>query len=1213
MPHFLARPMRSMLRPLALAISAAAAFASTTLLAAEPAQVPLTSRVAEPPTPNVMVTIDDSGSMLADFMPEGTFQVNGIDVVLANAWTGAFPGDVRKLAGASPTGNYLAGVVTSVKTGATWYQMQYRSPDINAIYYNPDQVYLPWQKPDGSGRMANSTPSAAPWDPVLSGGAKFNLTANSNFYTRWYTYSSTSSLDTKTFYPGLVYRLKAGANPKDTNSYVRYDLNANDGSHAAATKHANRTDCAGTKCTKAEELQNFANWFTYYRMRESLTKAAVSESLLAFKDKLRVGWGRINKTNDSNIDGKTFKIIETGANGGPMRNFDGARMKTVLTGIQNISSWPGTPLRTALHEVGRYFDVTQRGDDTGSPWLEDPTNTSSDKLACRRSVNLMMTDGYYNDSYTAAGDVDATNGPNYIGADNPNNYSPTQYIAERPFIDGPPSVSNTLADVASKYFVNDLDTSINNKVWPITGDIAYWQHLTQFMVGLGVRGTLDSSSEAAKIDTLAKIKAGTLKWPDPNSGSPQKIDDMWHAAVNTGGDFYSVANVTELTEALSDAFGKAAGNEAKEAGVATASAAIVADNVKYVPKYKSVSWYGDVEAFELDAGGLQGVMLWSASAALPVHGSRSLFTWDPSRGTRGEPVEFTWATMGGGNQSLVGTEDLTKYIRGDSSKEGAGKIFRSRDGKYLGDFVNSPPVVVRGKLDLGYAAFDPSYADFVARKKARSEAAIVVGGNGGVVHVFRSTDGKEVYGFLPREGLSNLKQIAEKDYGTSENFHRFFVDGPMNETDAKIATRRNSSEEWANLVIGSMGAGGKSFFAMHMPTDFGGGLDATDLGVNTLLWEKSGASDGDIGYIFSDFAVGKIKGGGWKAFVGNGVYSTNGNAVLLVVDMATGDIEKRMTVAATGDTGLMGVSLIKDSDTQEVVGAYAGDLKGNVWRFDFEGGGESSWNVGFGGNPLFTATDPSGTSQPVTVPPVFVNHPKQGRVVLFGTGRLIDESDSVSNQTQTYYGVWDPVKVGEFSSTADSPFEGVDPDRSRLVEHTINQEPKTDSAGTFYEVIAKEVNWDVDLGWRIDLPWERQRVIYPSLILSGDYVYFSTVVPAAPAERCDSTSGVGYNFLLMAASGGVPTVPILDTNGDGIVDGSDQLVSGFQSPSDGRDAVVVGEDGKTHLCNTADQCKTFVPPGDGQCLPPDCPPDPEANDVKDRVWKQILTPPTPED
>lgn len=1194
--------------------------------AAEPAQVPLTSRVAEAPTPNVMVTVDDSGSMLADFMPEGPFKINGYNVNLGTAWVGSVPADWRKLCtsgqvacvnGKWPSGqNYLAGVVTGLKGGETIYQMQYRSPDVNRIYYNPDLRYQPWLKPDGSGRMDASNPAAARYDPVISNGT-FNLSINytlpvapakpaSKINTRWYTAAGTVVAEAKDFYPGLVYRLKDKGSPSVAANFTRYDVNATDGKHAADTKHPNRVDCAGSKCTQQEELQNFANWFTYYRMRESLTKAAVSDSLSAFKDKLRIGWGRINKNNSERIDGVNFKVIENEAKGGPIRKFDVGRMTTVLTGLQGLTSWPSTPLRTALDEVGRYFDVPARGA-TGSPWLEDPRNTSSEKLACRRSVSLLMTDGYYNDnSYTGTGNVDGSDGPDYNTLElNPNSYTPTQYKAATPYLDGTP-LSKTLADVAMKYFVRDLETTIQNKVWPKydskpgKSDIAFWQHLTQYTVGLGVYGTLPSSTPAEKEDTLNKLASGALKWPDPNSGNQQKIDDMWHAAVNTGGDFYSAANVTELTEALVSALSGAAGNEAKEAGVATSSATIIDGNVKYVPKYRSVSWYGDLEAYDLNDDGLQGALLWSASAKLlpRQHAERNLFTWEPGDG--GQPKPFTWDGMGSANQGRVGSPELTNYIRGDDSNEGGGKTFRARYGKVLGDFVNSPPVVVGGKLDLGYSVFDPSYTDFVARKRARNGAAIVVGGNAGAVHMFRSVDGAEVFGYLPREGLVNLHTIAEKDYGLSGNFHVFFVDGPMNETDAKIPTRRHSGEEWANLVIGAMGAGGKAFFAMHVPTEFGSdGLTANDLDAKTLLWEKSGTTDADIGYMFADFAVGKLKGGGWKAFVGNGVYSTNGNAVLLVVDMATGTIEKRLTVANTGDTGLMGVSLIKDTQTQEVVGAYAGDLKGNVWRFDFEGGGEASWKIGFNGKPLFSATDYLGESQPITVPPVFVDHPKEGRVVLFGTGKLIDESDSGSDQRQTYYGVWDHVKIGESSAALDSLFEGVGVDRTKLVVQEIDKDNPKEALGvTYYEVKSTPVNWDTHWGWLVELPWERQRVIYPSMILAANYVYFSTIVPAAPAEACDSTTGVGYNFLLVAASGEQSPVPIIDTNGDGEVDGDDMLVGGYATRSDGRDAIVVGDDGKTHLCSTTAQCALFEPPATEIV-------------IKDRVWKQILTPPTP--
>ncbi len=1188
--------------------------------AVEPAQIPLTSRVSEPPPANVLLTIDDSGSMLADFMPEGNFTLPKWPTKtlnLGNGWIGGFPGDDRKLAGQYPTGNYLDGVVTGLKGSETVYQMQYRSPDVNPIFYNPDLRYSPWFLPDGSGnRMANASTTATRWDPVVS-TATFqlnkNYTGGSKITTIWYTGPSTRSNSTKDFYPGLVYRLTPNADPTLPGSYTRYDINATDGSHAPATKHPNRTDCALSKCTRTEELQNFANWFTYYRMRESLTKAAVSETLVPMKDKIRLGWARINKTTAEKLDGVSFSRIESEANGGPMRQLDGTRLSKVLTGVQSISSWPSTPLRITLNEIGRYFDVNQRGA-TGSPWLTNPADVNSSKLACRRSVHLMMTDGYYNDSYSKTGNADNSNGTDYSGLENdPYGYSPTQYIAQKPYND---AYSDTLADIATAYFKNDLDTSIKNKVAPVSGDIAFWQHLTQYMVGLGVKGTLDTSSQAAKQQTLEKIKSGALSWPNPcGSCTAEKIDDMWHAAVNTGGDFFSASNVTELTTALQYSLGKAAGNEAKEAGVATASATIVANNVKYVPKYKSVSWYGDLEAWALNANGeTEGdTAKWKASEHLPAFGSRNLYTWS---GTGS--MAFQWASMDSNTQKLVGAEDLTNYIRGDTTLEsGVSKKFRSRAGQLLGDFVNSPPVVVQGLVDLGYGVINSSYLDYVKTKKARSDSIIFVGGNDGMLHAFRGSTGAEVYGYLPRTGLPNLKTIAALDYGTKSNFHRFFVDGPVSETDAFISVA-GGSEAWTNLAIGSMGAGGKAFFAIHIPT-----VDPTALGAKSLLWENSGADDGDIGYILSDIAVGKVKNGGWKAFVGNGVYSNSGNAVLMIVDVATGKIEKKITVESGGSNGLMGVSLVKDDATKEVVAAYAGDLKGNLWRFDFAGGNDSDWNVSFQGadghgRPLFTATDASGNPQPITVAPVFVNHSIKGRVVLFGTGKLIDSGDADSAAVQSYYGVWDQVKVGDSALNEVSPFENLNGlDRSALQLNRVSTDPKVGKSGTYYEVFTTPVDWKTQLGWMFDLPFSRQRVIYPSVILGMDYVLLSTVVPAPVAAECESTNGLGYNYILKAEDGTQLDQPIFDTDGDGDVDSDDEIAAGYESSSDGRDAIVSDPDrplqgggesgGEGLICNTENVCKRVDLP------PPPTPPCQNncGGSIKDRIWKQIINPPRP--
>ena len=1181
--------------------------------AAEPAQIPLSSRVAEPPIPNVNLTVDDSGSMLADFMPEGWFAVNGQNVMLSNGdWMGGFPGDYRKLCQAGrtnggpgcpstrwPNQTFLEAVAPATKPANGVYQMKFRSPDVNAIFYNPDLRYQPWYKADGS-RYPDSDPKSAPYDPVIT-DVKLDLTSAFTLDNMWQTDAEVQARATREFHPGLVYRLTAGADPNKAGSYTEYDVNAKDGSHAPGTKHPNRTDCAGAKCTQPEELQNFANWFTYYRMRESLTKAAVSESFVGFKDKLRVSWGRINNSRSGPIDGSTrnYTVIESETSGGPLRPLDAKRLETVLGGVQKYGSWGGTPLRNALAAVGTYYD--RSGDPTGSPWLTDPSPGSSnrEKLSCRRSVNLLMTDGYYNDSYSGAGQVDGNQGPDYSDK-NPNKYSPTRYEAVTPYID---VYSNTLADVAMKFFVQDLETGLENKVPPLSNDIAFWQHLTQFTVGLGVRGTFDSSTPAAKIATLKSLTAGDLKWPNPTSGNAEKIDDLWHAAVNTGGDFYSVRNVTELTAALKDAFGRSAGNEAKEAGIAVAAGYISIDNVKYVPKYKSISWWGDLEAWPLDINGQEGDSVkWRASDQLPQKDKRNLVTWN---GTAA--AAFQWDSLDATTQGLIGSKGLLEYVRGDDTDTGTGGTYRSRAGKLLGDFVNSSPVMVKGLVDLGYTAFDSTYGAFLTAKKTRADGLVFAGSNDGILHAFSTKDGSEVFGYLPREGLSRLKIMAAKDYGTPANYHRFYVDGPLNETDAFIQPVGTSAPQWTNLVVGSMGAGGKTFFAIRVPTSFGDTVDAADMPANSLMWENSGETDDDIGYMFADFAVGKVKNGGWYAFVGNGVYSKSGKAVMLVVDLQTGAIKHRLYVGEAANNGLMGVTLIKDDKTHEVVGAYAGDLQGGMWRFEFEG---ETANVGFKDNiPLFLATSSTGAKQPITAPPAMVAHPQGGHVVVFGTGRLIDAADSDSTEPQTFYGVWDKTKAGESSFGTPSPFATVNPDRSALQVQETSADIIDSKGGKFVQVTNHPVNWETQLGWYMDLPFPRQRVLLPSFILADSYVLFSTSVPATEAAVCSTNAGVGYNYVLSAVDGQLPTDPPFDTNGDGKIDENDDIVGGFETGNDGKDAVIdAGTGDDKGAC--VDGFKMYMDCSSGKtCVPIRLPCNSGPLEYRDRLWKHLQNPP----
>jgi type IV pilus assembly protein PilY1 len=216
---------------------------------------------------------------------------------------------------------------------------------------------------------------------------------------------------------------------------------------------------------------------------------------------------------------------------------------------------------------------------------------------------------------------------------------------------------------------------------------------------------------------------------------------------------------------------------------------------------------------------------------------------------------------------------------------------------------------------------------------------------------------------------------------------------------------------------------------------------------------------------------------------------------------------------------------------------------------------------------------------------------------------------------QTYYGVWDPTAGGASSANDPSPFADVDSGRSVLQKQTILTDPITDDNGTYYKVESSEVDWKTQKGWYVDLPWNRQRVIYPSMLLAGEYVYFSTLVPAAPAGQCDVSTGEGYNFLLRAVDGGVLTEPVFDTDGDGDIDADDEVVQGKKALADGRDGLILDDDGdgdppKDSECVDGWRTYYFVDTtGNVQQARVPCPgnggPGP-----KDRIWKQIVNPPT---
>jgi type IV pilus assembly protein PilY1 len=1195
-------------------LSAGAAQAQTS---AGPSPDPLLNRDGGGVKPNVMLMIDDSGSMLFQHMPDsqvflGTSTTPSIGPIKTVTLAGGFAGSFSVVMHPSDTlslSSFYAGVVAAntTSTAANWQQRFLRSADTNTIYYNPRTLYQPWMGPSGS-RMPSATPTSAPIDPMAMGGRRVNLLTVTLVTTNWCGAPGSSTVPcsstqtgpvlgagyfgatrTLSFNPAIYYTLNStGGSYSATNvtaSYTLFNLNPTSGT-PTFTKYISRTDCTGASCTLAQERQNFANWFTYYRNRALLAKAGLSEALTLGTDTFRLGYGTINKnvSTPTLVDGVSTQQIVAG-----VRDFTVSRRSETIAWLHTLTMSGPTPLRLAVKNVGEYYRRT----DSLGPWSDTPgTSTTASHKSCRRSYNFLVTDGYWNEIDSAlgtlVGNVDNTLGPSITGPSRSYQYEPAY-----PYRD---SNENFLADYAMWYWNTDLRSgtgtvALTNNVTPSTENPAFWQHMSNFIVGLGVRGLLNPASDLPNLGSGAS--AGSKSW------GTDRIDDLWHAAINSRGAYYSAKDATELASAFTSAISTAIERELRESGVATASTILEDGNRKYVPLFRTSAWNGDIQALSLDSSGVAGPVQWTAEARMPTWSSRNIVTWDAST-SRG--ISFTWATLSASSRSALGsvtatfTNTFVNFLRGDRSNEGSASLFRARDG-VLGDFINSNPVFVRNGLDSGYTllpAGGSTYAAFLTAKAART-GVLFVGANDGMLHGFKdtktgaATDGAEVFAYVPRAVYPSLSQLASKTYGTTSNYHRYFVDGSLKEIDAFIPSGGTGTPTWKNLLIGSTGVGARAIFALDV-------TDTSNLGTPTIRWEISDANDSDIGYVTAPLEAGVLPNGEWVVIFGNGSFSGAGAAKLMVVNLATGVIQK-VSVGSGPSNGLGGVTAIRDANGQ-IVKLYAGDLSGKVWRFDYDSTQAARFSLAFGGSPLFQDSVPaSATPQMISQPPVIYTHPNGGDLVVFATGALLTTSDASSTLTHTIYGVWDKGTTETFARPLT---------RSNLVGRSVGDFTGTGGA-TFYSVSGATVTWTgSDRGWTVDLGFNPGlRTIYPPQRINSNLVLVSTVAPAVNVVACESALGRGANFIFDVFTGLAATYPVFDTNGDAVFDSADTVAAGTSTGADGVDAIVRGQTTcsgaycytRFSVQNTTGQL--MIQGRESASVPV----------IQDRTWRRILNPP----
>jgi type IV pilus assembly protein PilY1 len=1038
-------------------------------------------------------------------------------------------------------------------------------------------------------------------------------------------------------------------------------------------KFRDRTDCAGAVCTWAEELANYSTWKAFHSNRLELAKTGIGLAFQPLNPTFRLGWGTLGNVAQRASTSAQCGVAGTGALTKGVRLFNGTTQGEFLTWLYGINNAAAsvlcTPSRIAVDNVGKYF---QRAD-ANSPWANAPngdgaisvSGTQTGHATCRRSYSMLMTDGYYNDTFTLtgqSGDYDSTNG---TAITQPRSYT---YVPTGPFSDTRTSAksASTLADVAMKYWVTDLRTDLSNAVRPVTGDDGFWQHMNFYAIGLGLVGTLDATRPSVLQGLSGNSPTRTADWPAPSGDSPLAIDDMWHATVNGRGKLLNAKTAAELNSSIQQMMSDIAAKEGTQAGVAVSTISLTRDTRKYTPTYTPITWTGNVTAFNLDqTSATQASVAWEVetlvsvdtstgakvySSRIPAANLRKIFVGNGAvTGTRAVPFTYTSLSSAGLLTSMGAgvTTSLVDYLRGDASMEdndvaanSPTAIYRARQTR-LADIVNSTPVFVKDTVDLKYdtlpstVAERASYRAFVTAKKARPEGVLFVGANDGMLHAFRDgtydtngaaivQGGAEVFAYVPNALLPTLKKLSDKAY-----VHQYYVDGPNSETDAFLPVKNR----WANVVMGSTGAGaGVAASSGVSPRSAVFAIDATSLNSGTsgmdatsVLWEaSSNQSDyAELGHVLTDVQAGVTIGGQWVAIFGNGYESKSCTARLYVVNIETGARIREINTGIGGcsgtKNGLGGVRLVKNAN-QQVIGVYAGDLLGNMWKFNLNASNPSSWNVDLSGSPLFTA----GATRPITAPPSIANlpitgatDPKPGYMVVFGSGKFYEVTDITSTAQQTLYGVWDKQEFGATPVPSGAALTNT----TQMVMQTISAAISAASGNNFFEVSKNAVDYasaSPKRGWYINLPKTGQRLVYPIDILSNRFAVADTISPAnVSLDPCSNESGgSGYIYIIDMLTGAGPTEAILDTNGDGNVGTGDLAVSGLESSADGRNVSIIvrsdaaattyanvggGAPGSTIVKITCTLTNTCSPPPD----PPGTPTTSSTKGVRHQ-WRQLF-------
>lgn len=942
--------------------------------------------------------------------------------------------------------------------------------------------------------------------------------------------------------PGTKIAAPPIAGAADNGVFVRVDIVPD----VAYLRGDKRVDCAAASfCTYAEEMINFANWYAYYRTRNQMMKSAVGMAFNPIGDAYNVG---LVSLSTAAAEG----TIDT-----PPRPFAGADRISWYDALYGMSGGSATPTRQALHAVGKmYANQAPYNYAAGSEVVKYP---------CQQNYTFVTSDGYWNGT-TALSDVE-----NNDQVENVSRFcTKASGCTDNRVQSAAEGVS--LADIAL-YWYNGGSNAGTASLRPSLEDTVAKQglvaagpgentrlHMTTFTLGLGVDGLMNyeknyrTSKAGDFIKVLNQVASGCpwnsngpYVWPDPVTETPgvdqqSRVDDLWHAAVNGHGQYFSAAEPSDVVQSLTTALLNIESKRGAAAAAATSTPNIsLQDNDIFSDTFTTVKWYGELTKRKIDTvtGEVVPTRLWNSSDTVGTKvgptDTRVIKMLDVEGGTLKNfkfdemtSKEQAWfskkcsalfqcSVMDAAKQALADSgENMVNWLRGQQLYAND-TIFRSYSVNakvvggvstpvpiVLGDIASSKPAFMR-EPRMGYTFDD--YPTFVTDNALR-KATVFVGANDGMLHAFDAVDGTEMWAYAPRITMKKLHKQASTTYATN---HQYTVDGSPELADVQIGG------VWKSVLVSGLNGGGRGYFA----------LDVTDPANPVALWElcadpavcSGKALEPELGLTFGNPQFGKWSGK-WVVFLTSGynnvpdsekgsgadkVSGGSGNGFLFIVDIATGKVLNKTATVATGavagdvetPSGLARISAVNSNPNVDpkITHIYGGDILGQMWRFDL---------AKTPGAVLVSMMGDAGPTQPITTRPEVTTcrastTDSSGvvkntieRVVVYGTGRLLDVPDLATTPVQSLYAIKDSDK-------------NIFPWRTLMVEQTLMS---IGSAGQ-YGITDNPVDLSTKNGWFVDLKLNsRERINLDPKVVSGSVTVVTNVPDASTSCSVGGSSKV---------------------------------------------------------------------------------------------------------